>query len=94
MFSNGKCIVKPCRGVGSEDVFLAYTYDEAIQALDKIKDSPKYGGGVNDEVLFQEYITGTEYAVDTVSCNGEIKVVAMWKYHKLPLNGGLASISV
>ena len=88
MFSNGKCIVKPCRGVGSEDVFLAYTYDEAIQAFDKIKDSPKYGGGVNDEVLFQEYITGTEYAVDTVSCNGEIKVVAMWKYHKLPLNGG------
>ena len=86
--SNGKCIVKPCRGVGSEDVFLTNTYDETVQAFNKIIGSVKYGGGINDEVLLQEYITGTEYAIDTVSCNSEIKIVAIWKYHKVSLNGG------
>jgi hypothetical protein len=33
-------------------------------------------------VLVQEYLYGTEYAVDVVSRNGEHKVTAVWRYEK------------
>ena len=46
-----------------------------------------YGGGVNENVLVQEYAEGEEYAVDTVSMDGVVKAVAVWKYHKKPMNG-------
>lgn len=52
-----------------------------------IKDAPKYGGGVNKEVLIQEYLMGEEYAVDTVSATGTHKVTALWKYDKRAVNG-------
>ena len=46
-----------------------------------------YGGGINEKVLIQEYADGEEYAVDTVSMDGTTKAVALWKYHKIPING-------
>jgi biotin carboxylase len=38
-------------------------------------------------MYIQEYITGQEYAVDTVTKDGHTKVVALWKYSKVPVNG-------
>ena len=43
---------------------------------------------MSNAVLVQEWIEGVEYAVDTVSRDGEHKVTAMWKYDKRPVNGG------
>jgi hypothetical protein len=48
---------------------------------------PRYGGGLNDQVLIQEFADGPEFAVDTIAQDGNIKVVALWKYHKLEANG-------
>lgn len=45
-------------------------------------------GSVSNAVLVQEWIEGVEYAVDTVSRDGEHKVTAMWRYDKRPVNGG------
>ena len=42
---------------------------------------------MNDAVLIQEFVSGTEYAVDTVTRNGDTKVVALWRYRKIPFNG-------
>jgi hypothetical protein len=42
----------------------------------------------NDDVLIQQYIGGTEYAVDVVSKAGQHKVAAVYKYDKRPANGG------
>jgi uncharacterized membrane protein YgcG len=39
------------------------------------------------EVLVQEFLVGQEYVVDTVSCNGVHKVMAVWRYDKRPTNG-------
>ncbi len=36
--------------------------------------------------LVQEYLRGTEYVVDTVSCDGVHKVVAVWEYDKRAVN--------
>ena len=38
---------------------------------------PQFGGGVNDKVLVQQHVTGTEYAVDTVARDGQIKVMML-----------------
>jgi len=35
---------------------------------------------VNDSAVVQEYLQGTEYVVDTISRNGEHKLVALWAY--------------
>lgn len=83
-----KCVLKPYRGVASDGVYLVQNEDELRQSFDLLFNKPKFGGGVNDQVLMQEFADGQEFAVDTIAQNGEIKVVALWKYHKLPLNGG------
>jgi predicted ATP-grasp superfamily ATP-dependent carboligase len=82
-----KCVIKPFRGVASDGVFLCHDLVEAERAFNQLHQKPQYGGGVNDGVLIQEYADGTEYAVDTVARDGEIKVVALWRYRKLPANG-------
>merc|ERR1712238_585022 len=38
----------------------------------------------HDSVLVQEYAVGQEYAVDTVSKDGKLKIAAVWKYDKRP----------
>lgn len=83
----GACVIKPYRGVASDGVYLCRTIQEAKFAFESLHGQPQFGGGSNDAVLIQEYVAGTEYAVDTVARDGEIKVVALWRYRKLPFNG-------
>jgi len=42
---------------------------------------------VREGILLQEFFQGTEFAVDTVSCAGEHKVIHLWRYDKRELNG-------
>jgi len=82
-----RCVVKPYRGVASDGVFCCSSLIEAQGAFQALIGQPQYGGGVNDAVLIQEYADGTEYAVDTVARDGQIKVIAIWKYTKFSANG-------
>mmetsp|Transcript_495 Transcript_495/g.800 ORF Transcript_495/g.800 Transcript_495/m.800 type:complete len:558 (+) Transcript_495:36-1709(+) len=82
-------VVKPVRGVGSEDVSLCQSIASVEKAFQQI-----YGGTVfgsprekHQSVLVQEFAEGQEYAIDVVSKNGEHKVAAVWKYDKRPANG-------
>ena len=81
-------IVKPCRGVGSDGVFKCETAAECRAAFDALRATTRYGGGFNDVVLAQAFLAGVEYAVDSVSRDGEHKVTALWRYDKRPANGG------
>jgi hypothetical protein len=82
-------VVKPVRGVGSHDVYLCDDLDSVTCAYDKIYGSGIFGspGHKHDAVLVQEFAHGQEYAIDTVSRDGELKIVAIWKYDKRPANG-------
>ncbi len=51
-------------------------------ALNNIMNRTDVFGSANDAVLVQEYLTGTQYAVDTVSYAGRHKVAAFWQYGK------------
>lgn len=85
--SDRKCVVKPYRGVASDGVYLCTSETEITEAFSTLINAIKYGGGINEAVLVQEYADGTEYAVDTIAQDGIIKVIALWRYHKLSANG-------
>lgn len=76
-------VVKPQRGVASDGVYLCATKAEAKTAFEKLIGGNTYGGGTNEELLIQEYASGDEFAVDTVSMGGEVKTLAVWKYSKV-----------
>ena len=79
-------VVKPVRGCASDDVFLCDDIESVRSAYETIKGSTVLGSPTkkHESVLVQEYAVGQEYAVDTVSKNGKLKVAAVWKYDKRP----------
>ena len=87
--SNGsyKCIVKPNESVRSDSVFLCTTVEETLDAYRAIDGHPNGLGHVNHGALCQEFLTGTEFAVDGVSHDGVYKVTAIWEYDKRSVNG-------
>jgi biotin carboxylase len=87
--SADRVVLKPIRGCGSDDVHLCNSIDSVSTAFDTIYGSSIFGspGQNHDTVLIQEFAQGQEYAIDTVSRDGELKIVAIWKYDKRPANG-------
>eukprot|EP00928_Gymnodinium_smaydae_P019634 TRINITY_DN17541_c0_g1_i2.p1 TRINITY_DN17541_c0_g1~~TRINITY_DN17541_c0_g1_i2.p1 ORF type:complete len:469 (-),score=66.67 TRINITY_DN17541_c0_g1_i2:361-1767(-) len=86
-----RVIVKPVASAGSEDVKLCYSEEEVLAHVRYILGKEvNVLGRKNDEVLVQEYLSGTEYIVDFVSRNGVHKCVAVWEYDKREANGGSA----
>ena len=79
----GAIIVKPCRGVGSEDVYKCRDEAACAKAFSMLKATTRYAGGENDLILAQQFLEGPEYAIDSVSRNGEHKVTAVWRYDKV-----------
>eukprot|EP00520_Triparma_pacifica_P003499 CAMPEP_0118642426 /NCGR_PEP_ID=MMETSP0785-20121206/5827_1 /TAXON_ID=91992 /ORGANISM="Bolidomonas pacifica, Strain CCMP 1866" /LENGTH=499 /DNA_ID=CAMNT_0006533973 /DNA_START=1 /DNA_END=1497 /DNA_ORIENTATION=- len=81
------CIVKPRRGVASDRVFKCTTLQEVAEAAEHIIGSTAFGDDrVIEDCMVMEYLKGLEVAVDTVTRNGETKVVAVWEYDKRPAN--------
>ena len=76
-------IVKPCRGVGSEDVYKCRDEGACAHAFSMLKATTRYAGGPNDVILAQQFLEGPEYAIDSVSRHGEHKVTALWRYDKV-----------
>ena len=87
--SSHLCVVKPIRGVASEQVSLCRDLPSVKHAFHQIHGNTIFGspGQKHDAVLVQEFAYGTEYALDTVSKDGEHKVAALWRYDKRPVNG-------
>ena len=74
-------VVKQNRGVGSEPVRLCRSRRQVKKAWHDITSAVVFGGREEEQttVVMQEYIQGTEYAVDIVSRNGQHKVAAIWR---------------
>ena len=82
--ANHGIIIKPRRGVASDRVALCRTLDEVSAAASQILETIVFGtyDVVHDAVLMQEYVDGTEYAVDVVTRDGAHKTAALWVYEK------------
>ena len=87
--NNPRVVIKPTRGVASDDVFMCDSVDSVREAFATIIESVVFGSPTqkNEAALVQEFAVGQEYAIDIVSKDGEHKVTAIWKYDKRPANG-------
>ena len=81
-------VVKPMRGAASQGVYMCHGRDEMLEAVRKHFALGKRHGIEVPEVLVQERIIGTEYVVNTVSCNGKHRVVTVGVYDKYRLSNG------
>ncbi len=81
-------VIKPIRGAGSQGVYLCRGKAEMLEMVRKYLTNQRKNGNSDPEVLVQERINGTEYVVNTVSCNGKHRVVSVGAYDKYRLSNG------
>lgn len=62
--------------------------DDAVDHYRRIIKSPTDFGEIGADVLVQEYIGGTEYIVNTVSCDGKHLLTDLWVYAKVASEDG------
>lgn len=79
-------VIKPVRGAGTVGVYFCEGLDETLQAVRKVLAQEEKDGN-QGSLLMQERIIGKEFIVNTVSCDGRHRLVSMWQYDKVPMNG-------
>ena len=79
-------VVKRARGAATQGMHFCEGREELLRAVEhELALSNQY---VNvGDILVQERIIGTEYIVNTLSCNGKHRLSSMWVYDKVPING-------
>ncbi|OLZ67832.1 hypothetical protein AV521_23415 [Streptomyces sp. IMTB 2501] len=63
-------MIKPRNSAGSDGCRICHSREEAQEAFGAIAAERNLMGEVNDEVLVQEFLAGTQYIVNTVSLHG------------------------
>ncbi len=71
-------ITKPVDSASSEDVYICHNENELQIACKKTLNKTNLMGCENIEVLIQSYLTGTEYVINSVSCEGKHYVTDIW----------------
>ena len=83
-------VIKPVDGAGSAGVIQCHSLSDIEKAFSTIKQLALHQGNVinvENQVLSQELLRGTEYVVDTVSLDGYHKVTDIWRCIKGTHNG-------
>ncbi|MEA9977994.1 MULTISPECIES: ATP-grasp domain-containing protein [unclassified Pseudomonas] len=83
-------VVKPPKSASTDGVSKIYAGVGLENAFFGLLDKPNRLGIINDRVLVQEYLSGTEYVVDTFSHAGIHTVCSVCKYTKLESTHGMA----
>ncbi|GGT14419.1 ATP-grasp domain-containing protein [Streptomyces purpureus] len=81
-------VVKPLDSSCSDGVQVCDSLGHALAAFDSLLGRRNLIGRVNDEILVQEYLSGTQYFVNTVSWDGEHYVSDIWRLERRPRPGG------
>ncbi|WP_329042222.1 ATP-grasp domain-containing protein [Streptomyces sp. NBC_00178] len=85
--SGGTIVVKPLRSGAGEGVRFCDRPEEAVAALEAVRDRTSVLGEPITEVVAQEYLVGAEYIVNTASCDGVHQVTDVWSTDRISLNG-------
>jgi biotin carboxylase len=80
-------VVKPVDSAGNDGVSFCSTAAEAVAARQQLAGTNNLFGFVHEDVVVQELLVGTEYAVNTVSGQGRHRVTDIWRYAKIVANG-------
>ncbi len=79
-------VIKPLNSAGSDCVQICHSSSEIKEAFASIVGKKNQMHLVNHEVLAQEFLEGDEYIVDTVSCEGQHNVCAIFRYKKIHIH--------
>jgi hypothetical protein len=77
-----RVVCKPLNSAGTDGVSFHQTPGSLRDAAERLLGRPNRLGGFNEAIVVQQYLQGTEYVVDTVSCAGRHYVTAQWRYAK------------
>lgn len=80
-------VVKPVDSAASDNVVFAQDADEVELAARTVLGGRNVFGAQNTTVICQEYLAGTQYAVNTVSRGGVHRLVEVWADTRLALPG-------
>ena len=83
VLENNKVVMKPVTGTASVGVHICRNNEAYEKSIKLYSEDDLASNGI----LMQEYIDGTEYICNTVSCNGIHKVTGLMESVKVPLSG-------
>lgn len=89
-------VVKPNDGAGSVGVHLCHGKDEILEAVKNSLTEDNWGAiagnstGISTarRTLVQELLVGTQYIVNTISCNGQHYISDIWRDEMIPIADG------
>ncbi|MGN5380907.1 ATP-grasp domain-containing protein [Streptomyces lasalocidi] len=83
-------ILKPAKSAGTDGIRLVPRGTGWRAAFDEILRSPNCFGLRNEQVIVQEYVRGTEYAIDSFSVDGRHDILDVARYGKMHNAGRVA----
>jgi len=82
-----KVVVKPLNSAGTDRVAVCTTEEEVEAAARAILGQVNMLGLASDQALIQEFLSGTEFFLNTVSREGQHHFTEIWRYKKRSING-------
>jgi len=76
-------VAKPVGGAGSDSIFFCKNETDVKIAHEQIIGQINPTGVMNNHLALQEFLSGDEYIIDTVSHGGKHICVAIWVYNKV-----------
>ena len=81
-------VVKRTRGAATQGLHLCDNREDMLQAVETELNKHMNATAEKSDVLIQERINGREFIVNTVSSNGEHRLVSVWEYDKVKMPNG------
>ncbi|MBE6524599.1 MAG: ATP-grasp domain-containing protein [Thermoplasmata archaeon] len=83
-----RCVMKYAESAATVGLKICSNVEDAVEHYKVMKSSRTYKGELDADILIQEYIGGTEYIVDTLSCDGRHMLTDVWVYSKIRSEDG------
>ncbi|MBR7825732.1 ATP-grasp domain-containing protein [Actinospica sp. MGRD01-02] len=81
-------VVKPAASAGSDHVVIAHDIAAVREAAAEILGTTDVYGQANKAVIVQRFLTGTQFAVNSVSQHGVHRIVEVWHDRRTDLGDG------
>lgn len=81
-------VVKRVVGLASTGVYLCNNKEDMLRVVRREFAFSLENTGKIEPLLIQEMINGSEFIVNTVSCQGRHRMVSLWEYEKMRLPSG------
>lgn len=86
----GPAVLKPSSSGGTVGLHLCSTPEDCVEGWRAVSSSKGWTGGDPGPVILQDYVSGTEYIVNTLSRDGVHRITDMWEYRKENVGDGIA----